>query len=299
MASQPEGCLGIVGAGVAVLVVIALTKEFGAWPWVIGGASVYLWFQFVDEKIAQENARKILEAERAPCKHGTVGARRMPNSCVQCVEEARAAERQRAEHALREAEEQRQVELAWRATLRNREYLRQVDPREFERIVLLVYQSIGYATEATPITGDQGIDGFLRLDCELVLLQCKRVQKSVGQPVIRDLYGNIKHFRDLTPPEISIRGLLVTTGRASQQARSWAVGKPIQIVEIDALIALIDRHIRLDEVIPSNFSVISAPQKGICSRCGGQLKRVMGRNGAFYGCINYPRCRFSQKLLNQ
>lgn len=31
----------------------------------------------------------------------------------------------------------------------------------------------------------------------------------------------------------------------------------------------------------------------ICPRCNGDLKLRNGRNGKFYGCSNYPRCRFT------
>ncbi len=31
----------------------------------------------------------------------------------------------------------------------------------------------------------------------------------------------------------------------------------------------------------------------ICPRCNAQLKLRNGRNGKFYGCSNYPRCRFT------
>lgn len=31
----------------------------------------------------------------------------------------------------------------------------------------------------------------------------------------------------------------------------------------------------------------------ICPKCGGELKLRNSRNGKFYGCANYPRCRFT------
>ena len=31
----------------------------------------------------------------------------------------------------------------------------------------------------------------------------------------------------------------------------------------------------------------------ICPRCGGSLKPREGRRGSFYGCANYPHCRFT------
>lgn len=36
-------------------------------------------------------------------------------------------------------------------------------------------------------------------------------------------------------------------------------------------------------------------QSGICPRCGGQLVRRNGRFGSFYGCSNYPNCKFTVK----
>ena len=37
-----------------------------------------------------------------------------------------------------------------------------------------------------------------------------------------------------------------------------------------------------------------ALREGKCPRCGGKLKLRNGKYGAFYGCSNYPRCRFTQ-----
>jgi hypothetical protein len=34
----------------------------------------------------------------------------------------------------------------------------------------------------------------------------------------------------------------------------------------------------------------------ICPRCGGTLVERKGRNGSFWGCSNYPQCRFTYKL---
>jgi hypothetical protein len=33
--------------------------------------------------------------------------------------------------------------------------------------------------------------------------------------------------------------------------------------------------------------------QGICPRCGGQLVLRQGKYGSFYGCTNYPTCRFT------
>lgn len=35
--------------------------------------------------------------------------------------------------------------------------------------------------------------------------------------------------------------------------------------------------------------------KNICPRCGGKLVLRTGNNGSFYGCSNYPKCKFTKK----
>lgn len=37
-------------------------------------------------------------------------------------------------------------------------------------------------------------------------------------------------------------------------------------------------------------------RKGICPQCGGKLLRRKGKYGEFYGCSNYPYCKFKQPL---
>lgn len=35
---------------------------------------------------------------------------------------------------------------------------------------------------------------------------------------------------------------------------------------------------------------------GVCPRCGGQIVQRTGKYGDFFGCSNYPKCRFVQRI---
>ena len=37
-------------------------------------------------------------------------------------------------------------------------------------------------------------------------------------------------------------------------------------------------------------------QQGICPRCGGKLVLRNGKNGQFYGCSNFPNCKFKMSI---
>jgi len=196
------------------------------------------------EKEAQERAR-------APCKHGVIGADQHYQKCAQCEQEwldqeQMAALRRQEEAARRKAEEKRAYS-DWLAKIRLPEFLRQMHPQEFEHLVCDLFGRMGYQVERTPYSGDHGIDGLLRKDGSLSLLQCKRVKGLVGEPVLRDLFGSIHGAG-------AMAGVVVTTGKVSTKARAWATDKPITIIELDALTDLIRKHYNEGDVIPKGYA---------------------------------------------
>lgn len=40
------------------------------------------------------------------------------------------------------------------------------------------------------------------------------------------------------------------------------------------------------------------PDTDVCPRCGGQLIKRNGRFGPFYGCGNFPKCRYTRNFLS-
>jgi hypothetical protein len=110
-------------------------------------------------------------------------------------------------------------------------------PREFEMVVRNLFIQAGYQADTTPITGDQGVDLFLYKGGLKAVVQCKRYKGTVGQPVVRDLYGSMLHYQ-------ASEAYLVTTGNISNPARDWAQGKPIHLIDGFELINFI-REMRI------------------------------------------------------
>ncbi len=111
-----------------------------------------------------------------------------------------------------------------------------LEPDEFEAWTSLLFQLMGYHVRNTPDTGDHGIDlEVWNADVGRGLVQCKRYRGSVGEPAVRDLYGTLMAAH-------ATRGWLVTTGAISRQARDWAAGKPIELLDGQALVALARRY---------------------------------------------------------
>lgn len=77
------------------------------------------------------------------------------------------------------------------------------------------------------------------------------------------------------------------------------------IDEVNAMVSLIEQH-RLREKEDKKAHVASTQYKAaetnqkienhICPRCGGTLLLRHGKYGDFYGCSNFPKCRYTSKV---
>jgi restriction system protein len=124
--------------------------------------------------------------------------------------------------AEKRAERRRRARERYLAQIERLDQLQAMSPTEFERFVARLFEQMGHSVTLTQASGDKGVDIFLD-GCEGIV-QCKRYKGSVGQPVVRDFYGTMIHYK-------AERGYIVTTGTFSLPAQSWAEGKPIHLVD--------------------------------------------------------------------
>ncbi len=93
----------------------------------------------------------------------------------------------------------------------------------FERLVVELMVSMGYggsiadAGQAIGRTGDEGIDGIIkedRLGLDVIYIQAKKWEGTVGRPEIQRFVGALHGKR-------AKKGVFITTGRFSDDARSY------------------------------------------------------------------------------
>ena len=163
-------------------------------------------------------------------------------------EETEGAEPQEKtpEEAFETAYENLRVELANDLL----DYLKKSDPALFEKIVIEVLVKMGYggslrdAGRAIGKTGDEGIDGIIkedRLGLDIIYVQAKRWEGTVGRPEIQKFAGALQGQR-------AKKGIFITTSSFSKDAIEFAS-------KIESKIILIDGEQIADYMIDFNVGV--------------------------------------------
>jgi len=115
------------------------------------------------------------------------------------------------------------------------EDLMALSPDDFEALIAKLFEAYGHDTTVMGGNGDHGVDVVVSTTMgEKWIVQCKRYSGSVGEPVVRDLYGTLLH-------EDAQKAYLITTGGLTRQAVAWAEGKPIVLYDGEGLVRLIRR----------------------------------------------------------
>ncbi len=113
------------------------------------------------------------------------------------------------------------------------EQIRGLTPSQFEAYVAYrIFARHGYAVDNVRDVKDGGVD-ILVTDGfgQQAVVQCKRYRGTVGEPIVRDLYGTMIH-------QGAVYAYLVTNSNFSEEARQWAAGKPIELIDGRRLVQL-------------------------------------------------------------
>jgi len=169
--------------------------------------------------------------------------------------------------------------------------IRDLSWREFEELVGEAYRRQDYmVTENQTGGADGGIDLRLKKDGLTHLVQCKNWRNiKVGVKVVREMYG-------VMMAEKASSAIIIISGIFTQEAKNFAIGKPIDLVDgaqLEQLISSVQSS--TGRIVP-----IIRTDNHKCPKCGSQLIVRSTRKGAngnqFFGCSTFPKCRYTESL---
>jgi restriction system protein len=170
------------------------------------------------------------------------------------------------------------------------ESIRSLRWKEFEELVAEAYRRKGYSVSENKSPGsDGGIDLVLTKSGNSYLVQCKqwRTQK-VNVRVVREMYG-------VMTAERATGVIIITSGVFTHDAKAFAENKPIDLIEGHQVADLIQNVQR------KSYSISHPAEEDekTCHRCNSKLvlrvaRRGRNRGDRFWGCSNYPQCKFTE-----
>lgn len=108
-------------------------------------------------------------------------------------------------------------------------------PKFFEKIVVDILLAMGYggsrkdAGQAVGQSGDGGVDGIIKEDklgLEIIYIQAKKWESTVGRPIVQAFAGSLEGFR-------AKKGVLITTSQFSKEAKEYVKLIEKRIILID------------------------------------------------------------------
>lgn len=162
--------------------------------------------------------------------------------------------------------------------------------QQFEALVGEAFRRKGYAvTEMGGGGADGGIDLALKKEGETFLVQCKQWKATkVGVTTVRELYG-VMAANGVTG------GFVVTSGVFTDEARAFAIGQNIELMDGKALHSLI-RGVTVSSKPAPVLQVVATASEPVCPVCQSAMVKRTAKRGAnlgnaFWGCSQYPGCK--------
>ena len=174
--------------------------------------------------------------------------------------------------------------------------------RDFEKLVGEAFRLQGYRIKETGGAGaDGGIDLVLTKGDEISLVQCKQGKAyKVSVNVVRELYG-------VMAAKGATGGFVVTSGRFTDDAKAFAEGRNVQLVDGPRLFEMIKRAKQsLTDTAQQppgkpTMAQSKAAIEPMCPQCGSSMVKRTARKGGnaggeFWGCSKFPTCKGVRQL---
>ncbi len=158
----------------------------------------------------------------------------------------------------------------------------------FEEFLLAHFQKLGYKGETTAKTNDYGADLILKKDGEIIVVQAKRYSNRVGISAIQEILGAKEYYK-------ANKCMVVTNNFFTHNAINLANSSSVELWDRNRLIEIMSKQNGRESI--ESMKTINGNK--ICKTCGSDMIFRKGKYGYFYGCSNYPKCKYTEKTIEE
>lgn len=122
------------------------------------------------------------------------------------------------------------------------EFLQSMNPYQFEHLIKLLLETMGYEALVTAAGNDKGVDVVAEIELGISrvkeVIQAKRFKGNIGRPILDQLRGSLHYFQ-------AMRGTIITTGgftKGTKEAAFLQGAAPITLIDGETLVNLLIEH---------------------------------------------------------
>ena len=140
---------------------------------------------------------------------------------------------------------------------------------EFEEFLQVNFKKKGFKAYLTPYTADYGCDLVLKKSNKKIVVQAKRWNSKVGIEAVQQAVASIKYYK-------ADKAMVITNSYYTENAKNLAKANDVELIDRTNLLS----YLNIEELR--------------CPKCSGKLTKRKGKYGYFYGCSNFPDCKYSK-----
>ena len=102
-------------------------------------------------------------------------------------------------------------------------YSDDIDPFEYEHMCAAEFNKSGWEANATQGSSDQGVDVIARRGDEVLVAQCKRFAKPVGNKAVQEVVAGLKFYK-------ANKGVVIAPNGFTNSAEQLAAANNIKLI---------------------------------------------------------------------
>ena len=170
-----------------------------------------------------------------------------------------------------------------------------IEWRRFEAVCEALFAQAGFETRAQSHGPDGGVDIWLysrHAEGPVAVVQCKHWQnKQVPVSALREFYGVMASYK-------LARGTYATSSTFTADALAFAQANGINAQDGNGLLRLIAQRPPEQQAALLAVAFEGEYWRPTCPSCGAKMvdRSTHKTGGRFWGCVNYPRCKYTQPM---
>ena len=167
-----------------------------------------------------------------------------------------------------------------------------MDGFQFEKYLKVLFEKQGFKVEKTKNRSDYGADLVMKNGSKKIVVQAKRYTKAVGIKAVQEVIGAVAYYQ-------AQEAWVVTNSTYTKSAVDLAKKSGVKLIDRTQLmtfVSSVDSEKASLNTIDRSKRTVEVAKGHKCKKCNAQMVVRHSEKGSFYGCSQFPRCRYTKPI---